>query len=130
MEKYLNKGIKEIIEELDDKIDSIGYNSFAYRYTPFSVVFMEEFEDYHLQISYDFCENIPVLVYSIILENRSEESKEFKIGKRTASDRFKSLFGRTLLEYISKNTIPTKEFLTDCIIVYLSLFLCADLATS
>jgi hypothetical protein len=67
----------------DDKIDSIGYNSFAYRYTPFSVVFMEEFEDYHLQISYDFCADIPVLVYSIVLENRSGESKEYKIQTET-----------------------------------------------
>ena len=67
----------------DDKIDSIGYKSFVYRYTPFSVVFMEKLEDYHLQISYDFCENIPVLVYSVILENRSEESKKFKIQTET-----------------------------------------------
>ena len=41
---------------------------------------------------------------------------EFGIGKRTAGDRFKSIFGIPVRDFISKNLIPTKEKVIDCII--------------
>lgn len=43
-------------------------------------------------------------------------AKEFNIGKRTAGDRFKSLFGRSVRSFITDNITPSKELLTDCII--------------
>lgn len=43
-------------------------------------------------------------------------AKEFNIGKRTAGNRFKSLFGKPVRDYISDYNIPTKEQLRDAII--------------
>lgn len=43
-------------------------------------------------------------------------AKEFNIGKRTAGDRFKSMFGLPVRDYISNNIIPTKEEMIDFII--------------
>lgn len=45
-------------------------------------------------------------------------AKEFGIGKRTAGDRFKSMFGMPVRDYIGKNTIPTKEEMIDLIVKY------------
>ncbi|MEJ2535743.1 MAG: hypothetical protein P8048_01570, partial [Calditrichia bacterium] len=65
------------------KIDSIGYNGFVYRYTPYSIIFQESFTDYDINLSYDFCDDVPVIAYSIILSNISENSQEFKIHTGT-----------------------------------------------
>lgn len=43
-------------------------------------------------------------------------AKEFGIGKRTAGDRFKSIFGKPVSEFISENNTPSKEKLIDCLI--------------
>lgn len=43
-------------------------------------------------------------------------SKEFNIGVRVAGDRFKSLFGKSIRDYISEINTPTKEILRDAII--------------
>lgn len=43
-------------------------------------------------------------------------AKEFHIGKRQAGDRFKSLFGKCVREYISNNIVPTREQMRDAII--------------
>lgn len=43
-------------------------------------------------------------------------SKEFNIGVRTAADRFKSIFGMPVRDYITKNITPSKEKLIDCFI--------------
>lgn len=43
-------------------------------------------------------------------------AKEFGIGKRTAGDRFKSLFGMPIRDYISQNIIPSDEKVIDCLI--------------
>lgn len=64
-------------------VDSIGYQGFTYYYTPYSVTFNKTFTDYDLEISYDFCDDIPVLVYAISLRNISEEIQEYKIKTHT-----------------------------------------------
>lgn len=43
-------------------------------------------------------------------------AKEFKISKRLAGDRFKSMFGMPVRDYITNNIEPTKEDLVDLII--------------
>lgn len=43
-------------------------------------------------------------------------AKEFNIGKRAAGDRFKSMFGLPVRDYISKNITPTKEEMIDFIV--------------
>lgn len=43
-------------------------------------------------------------------------AKEFNISKRLAGDRFKSMFGMPVRDYITKNIEPTKEELVDLII--------------
>ncbi|MFA5395494.1 MAG: hypothetical protein WC346_05675 [Methanogenium sp.] len=43
-------------------------------------------------------------------------AKEFHIRKRNARDRFKSLFGKCVRDYISNNIIPTREQMRDAII--------------
>jgi hypothetical protein len=66
-----------LLIEHDGKIDSIGLQAFSYYYTPFSVTFQKEFDEYILTILYNFCEDIPVLVYKIMLENKSPDTGEF-----------------------------------------------------
>jgi len=65
------------------KIDSIGYYGFVYRYTPYSITFQESFTDYDINLIYDFCDDVPVIAYSIILRNITENSQEFKIHTGT-----------------------------------------------
>jgi hypothetical protein len=43
-------------------------------------------------------------------------AKEFGICKRTAGDRFKSLFGMPVSEFISNNLIPSEEKVIDCLV--------------
>lgn len=43
-------------------------------------------------------------------------AKEFGIGKRTAGDRFKSIFGKCVRDYIYDNTIPSKEKMIDAFV--------------
>lgn len=45
-------------------------------------------------------------------------AKEFNISKRTAGDRFKSIFKKPVRDYIRDNTIPSKEEMVDLIIKY------------
>jgi len=72
-----------LVVKHDNKIDSIGKESFSYRYTPFSVSFEKTYDDYKLIIKYDFCEDMPVLVYRIILENTAINEQEFRINSGT-----------------------------------------------
>lgn len=43
-------------------------------------------------------------------------AREYGIGVRTAGDRFKSLFGKCVRDYISEKNTPTKEQMVDAII--------------
>lgn len=43
-------------------------------------------------------------------------AKEFNISKRTAGDRFKSIFQMNVRDFISMNITPTKEQIIDCMI--------------
>jgi hypothetical protein len=92
--------------EHSGKVDSIGYQGFAYRYTPYSVTFKDSLVDYDLQISYDFCDDVPVMVYSIILSNISENSQEFKINTGT------KMVLRTCQTYVFKSS-TTSNYLED-----------------
>ena len=53
-----------------------------------------------------------------VKENNVYETlaKEFNIGKRTAGDRFKSMFGKPVRDYIADYNTPSKEKLRDAII--------------
>lgn len=43
-------------------------------------------------------------------------SSEFNISKRSAGDRFKSVMGMNVRDYISKNITPSKEVIIDCLV--------------
>ena len=55
---------------------------------------------------------------TVIKENGVYETlaKEYGIGLRTAGDRFKSLFGKCVRDYISEKNTPTREQMIDAII--------------
>ena len=63
----------------DNKTDFIGKDAFSYHYTPFSVNFEKKYDDYQLNISYDFCEDMPVVVYRITLQNITDKEQNFQV---------------------------------------------------
>ncbi len=59
--------------------DSIGYWSLPYEYTPNSATFRYQGPVYHLTAKYEFCDDLPVMVVTLVLQNVSGQVQEFAI---------------------------------------------------
>jgi hypothetical protein len=59
----------------DGQSEEIGRESFNYTYTPYYAVFEQQRQDYHILISYHFCEDLPAMAVQFRIRNRSESEK-------------------------------------------------------
>jgi len=62
-----------------DQTDSLTRMPCEYRYTPFHVTFHHSTEQYQVQIHYDFCEDLPVLVWQCRLKNPTQVPQQYEI---------------------------------------------------
>ncbi len=60
--------------------DTLGISPLPYNYTPFNVQFEGENEDYKYNISYDVCEDLPVLVLRIKISDLSSSLKNIRLN--------------------------------------------------
>jgi len=63
----------------------IGNEPFSYSYTPFFARFARSKPEYKIEISYRFCEDLPILVFEIKLENISQVETEFLLTTKLES---------------------------------------------
>ncbi len=63
----------------EGQVDSLGAESWPYRYTPSSVEFEEAKAAYSCRISYRFCQNLPVMVLSLNLINSGKVAQLFQL---------------------------------------------------
>jgi len=68
-----------VILASDAGSDTLGKDPYPYRYTPFSARFEDVQSDFKVRFSYDVCEDVPVLVLRLGLENRREEQKTISV---------------------------------------------------
>ncbi len=86
-----------VVIAMDGKSDTVGREPFGYRWTPFGALFTQTKPSYEIEISYRFCEDLPVMVFELKLRNLSKEKKEFHVATALAT----SL--RTCQSYIRKD---------------------------
>ena len=58
----------------ESKTDTIGQIPYPYQYTPFNAQFENIESNYKVSFSYDVCENIPILVLKINIQNITDQS--------------------------------------------------------
>ncbi len=66
-----------LVVKHDGITDTISNYAFPYNYTPYHAIFKKQFQDFLMEISYDFCEDLPVVVLNIRLINISDGIREF-----------------------------------------------------
>jgi glycogen debranching enzyme len=69
----------ELIIKSDQISDTLSRGSFEYRYVPFSAIFSNTTARYQIEISYDFCDNLPALALGIRLKNLSSSSQTYEV---------------------------------------------------
>ena len=65
---------------IDDSTREIGQEPFAYRWTPYRVTFADETPVYATTVSYQFTEDLPLLVFRLKIVNVSEEEKTIDLS--------------------------------------------------
>ena len=68
-----------LMVKVGSRVDSLEKKSMSYSYTPYSVAFENSDSLYTVKISYQFCEDLPVMVWKVILENLSNEAQDFQL---------------------------------------------------
>ncbi len=58
-----------MVLKTDDRIDTLGTRPFAYGWTPWSAEFHGEASGLPVEIGYGFCDNLPVMVCTVAIEN-------------------------------------------------------------
>ena len=62
-----------------NQTDSLGKVPYEYSYAPYKVDFKNSESGLSLEFSYNFCEDLPLLVLSIRIKNVSDRFKEFEL---------------------------------------------------
>lgn len=68
-----------LVVKVGSWVDSLEKKSIPYSYTPYSVTFENSDSLYTVKISYEFCEDLPVIVWKVTLENFSNEAQDFQL---------------------------------------------------
>ena len=68
-----------VIISSNGKTDTIGREPYEYRWTPFSAVFTQIKPAYKVEISYRFCDDLPVMVVRMNFKNAARNKAAFKI---------------------------------------------------
>jgi len=68
-----------LLVKVGNRLDSLEKKSISYRYTPYAVAFENSDSLYGVKISYQFCEDLPVIVWRVMLENLSNEVQDFQL---------------------------------------------------
>ena len=63
----------------ESKTDTIGQIPYPYQYTPFNVQFENIENNYRVSFSYDVCDNLPVLVLKIKIQNMSDQRAKIAV---------------------------------------------------
>ncbi|HEX9654396.1 MAG TPA: hypothetical protein VGA99_11845, partial [bacterium] len=63
---------------VNGKIDTVGREPFAYRWTPYGAVFMQTKPAYKIEIAYRFCDDLPVMVVQTRIKNLAKQKATFK----------------------------------------------------
>ena len=69
-----------IVVNMKQESDTLGLTGIPYEYTPYQVTFEEIKNNYKIRFEYDVCEDLPVIVMKIILENTIESNNTYNIS--------------------------------------------------
>jgi hypothetical protein len=69
-----------IVLKTQDIIDTLGLKPFPYSYTPYNVHFEKLKKQFKVTFSYDVCDDLPVLVLKISLQNISNKDQEVSLS--------------------------------------------------
>ena len=67
---------------VDGRTDTLGTAPWAYRWTPYRVVFRDEVPDYAATLDYRFAADLPALVVRLALVNRTGRRAAFRVDTR------------------------------------------------
>ena len=74
-----------ITVRVDGRTDTLGTTPWAYRWTPYSVVFDERTPDYDAALEYRFADDLPIVVLRLTLHNRTGRRAAFAVNTRLAT---------------------------------------------
>jgi hypothetical protein len=69
-----------VVVSVDGKSDTVGRVPFTYSWTPYHAVFTQSDSTPKLEFSYRFCEDLPVMVWQIKIQNRDKKKQSFEIA--------------------------------------------------
>lgn len=64
---------------VDGQTEELGAEPYVYTYTPYYSVFEQQRQDYHVLISYHFCEDLPAMAVQFRIRNLSESEKTLEL---------------------------------------------------
>lgn len=68
-----------ILLRSEGQVDTVGNNPYPYSYTPYRAHFENSEDNFHLTFSYDVCDDFPVLVFRMTVQNISGRSRELSL---------------------------------------------------
>lgn len=87
-----------IVVNVDKRTDTVGVEPCVYSWTPYQAIFFEDKETYTVNYSYQFCDDLPLMVVRVKFTNRSTEKKKFNVNVKL------STVVRTCQTYAFKDT--------------------------
>ena len=116
-----------IVLNSESRKDTLGKIPYPYNYTPFSVKFENIDKDYKINFSYDVCDDLPVLVFKIILKNITDEKKKISLETSLQTSlRTSNTFSErneALVKYSDDGSVVTAAFNyvdTDSAVVFIA----------
>lgn len=98
------------------KIDSLGKIPYPYSYTPYHADFSNIESNLRINFSYDFCEDLPVIILKLNIKNISNEANDFELQSRLVpairSSHTYSVINPTHVQY-NDNLAIAKAFFKD-----------------
>ena len=74
-----------LVVQVDGRRDTLGAAPWAYRWTPYSVVFQKQAPDYDAAIEYRFAADLPIVVMRLTLVNRTGRRAAFEVDANLAA---------------------------------------------
>lgn len=69
----------DVFVDIDGRTDTLGNCPCAYSWTPFEANFTYNGDGYDAQITYRFCEDLPFMVFRMVVRNLTSQEKTFRI---------------------------------------------------